>query len=112
MGPRVHPGLLDSLRYALGVARFIQVIWVHSGSPWGSLDSCWFVGFTRIRPGGRWVHLESFGSLAFALEVVGFIRVRPKDHWVDARSFGSLRFTLGVFQFIRGRWVHSGSPLG
>ena len=103
-------GSFGSLGCALAVVAFIRSIWVHSGAPWGSLGSyrvVWFtpvrlwvrlgsalgalpscgslsssevVGFTRLRHGGRSVHLGSLGSLSCALVIVGFIeftRVRP-----------------------------------
>ena len=60
-GRWVHPESFNSLGYALGVVRFIWGIWVHSGSPWGSLGSSAVVVFTRVHPGGRWVHPESLG---------------------------------------------------
>ena len=77
---------------------------------------------TRVRPGGRWVHPRLLGSLRFAIGVVGFVGfvrvrhggrlVRSGVRWVHSRSLGLLRFTLGVIWFIGGRWVHSGSPRG
>ena len=33
---RVHPGSLGSWGCALGVVRFIRVLWVDWGAPWGS----------------------------------------------------------------------------
>ena len=57
--------------------------------PWWSLGSSGVVGFARVRPGCRCVHLGSFGSLVFALGIVGLIRSR----WIDSRSL----------------WVSSGS---
>ena len=87
---------------------------------------------TSVRPGGRWVHPGSIGSVGFALGVVGFIRglwvqsvahwlslgssgvvgftrVRTGCHWVPTVSLGSLGFALSVVVFIRGHWVHLGS---
>ena len=88
-------GSFHVVGFAQEDAGFIKCLWVHSNSPWVSLGSSGVVGFTRVRPGVRWVHLQSFGSLAFALEVVGFTRRRPEGRWVHA-----------------GGWVHSGSPWG
>ena len=50
-GRLVHPGCLGSLGLALGVVGFIRGRWVHSGSPWWSLDSSGVAGFTRVRNG-------------------------------------------------------------
>ena len=55
-GRSVHPGLLGSLGFALGFINFIRVAWVLSDSYWRSLGFSVFVRFTRVRPGGRWVH--------------------------------------------------------
>ena len=79
----VHAPSLGSLGFALRVVGFIRDRWVHSDSPFGSLGSSEFVGFTRVCPMCRCVHPTSLGSLSLALGVVGFI-------WC--------------------RWVHSGSP--
>ena len=124
------------------VVLFIRVRWIRSGSPWGSLGSSEFtrctlgvavldssvvVWFTRVRAGGRWVHLGSSHSLEFALGLipgrwvpsgsrwgslgssgaVGFTRVRPACCWVHPGSLGSLGFALSVVGFIRGRWVRT-----
>ena len=124
--------------YALGVVGFIWCRWVHLGAPWGSLRSSVDVGFTRVRPGVRWVHPGSLRSLRCALGVVGFIRGRlvhsraHTDGVVFMRVVGSsdvVGFTLVhhgghsvhpeslvsrgcAFQFdgfiMRG-WVHSGT---
>ena len=58
-GYLVHPGSLGSLRFALGVAGFFRAGWVDTGSPLGSMGSSGVVGFTGVRPGGRWVHSGS-----------------------------------------------------
>ena len=60
-----------------------------------SLGSSGVVEFTRVRPGGRWVHLQSLGPW--------------HSPW---KSLGSLGVALRVVGFMRGRWVHSGSPWG
>ena len=91
------------------------------------LDSSVVVWFTRVRAGGRWVHLGSSHSLEFALGLnpgrwvpsgsrwgslgssgaVGFTRVRPACCWVHPGSLASLGFALSVVGFIRGRWVRT-----
>ena len=86
--------------FALGVVGFMCGRWVHFVSPWGSFSSSGVIGFTRIRPRGRWVHPSSLDSLRFAMGVVGFVRVR----WVG--------FTLGPLGssgvvHAGGRSVHS-----
>ena len=55
-GSWVHLGSLGSLGFALVVVGFIRVRWVHSHSLCWSLCSSGVVSFTRVRPGGRWVH--------------------------------------------------------
>ena len=83
-----------------------------------------------MRPGGRWVHPGSMGSVMCAMVVVGIIMdcwirsralwgwlgssgvvaitgVRPGDRWVRPGSLGSLARSIGVVGFIRGCWVHS-----
>ena len=83
------------------------------GCTLGSLGSFGVVGFSRLPPGGRWVHLKSLGSFVCALRLVGCIRGRCFDS--DARwgSLGSVAFRcgLGVVEFIQvrpgHRWVHS-----
>ena len=88
-GRWVHAGSLGSLGFALGVVWFALVVvrfmsgrWIHLGSPWWSLGSSWVIGFTRISPGGRWVHPRSLDSSEFAMVVVGFIYGR----WVQSGS--------------------------
>ena len=103
--------------------------WVQSRTPWGWLGSYGFVGFTRARPGGSWVHLGWFGSLARALVVIGFITgrlVHLRAPWFWFGSSGVVQFTharlgvreihagplacaLGVVGFMR---VHSRAPCG
>ena len=61
-----------------------------------------------MRPGSRWVHPGSLGSLGSALGFFGFMR----DGWVNARSLGTIGCTLRVVGFIRGRWIQSGAPWG
>ena len=110
----VHPGSffhsgsrwvsLGLLGFAQGaVALALEVDWiircrlVNRVSPWGSLGSSGVFGFTRIRPGGRWVHPGSLDSLGFALGVLAFIR----GCWVQSGSrLGSL-CSLGVVGFTR-----------
>ena len=105
-----------------------------------SLRSSVVVGFTRVRPGGHWVHPGYLRSLRCALVIVGFIwgrlvqssspwgslgssgfvwftRERPGGRWVHAccwvhpRSFGSLGCAVRVVGFIWCRWVHMGARL-
>ena len=89
-GHWVHPVSLGSHRIALGVLRFFRSRWGSSfgsfsssgvclanlSSPWVSLASLGFalgvVGFTRVRPGGRWVHPGT--------------RVRPGVRWAHSGS--------------------------
>ena len=74
-----------------------------------SLGSFGIVGFTRVRPGGRCVHVGSFGPLVRALVVVGSIRGRLVSL---ARALGSLgAFVVVGFTRARpeGLWVHAGS---
>ena len=73
------------------------------------------VGFTRVRPGGRWVHPGSLGSLRCALIIVGFIRgrlVHSGSPWGSLGSSGLVWFArersggvgfMRVVEFIRGR---------
>ena len=91
-GGWVHLTSLGSLGFTLSVVGFIDVCWVHSGSPLGSLGLSGVVGFIRVRPAGLWV-----------CSVV---------RWVHPRSLGSLQFALGFVWFIVGRSVHWGSPCG
>ena len=97
--------LLGSLALALGVDRFIRIVgfartcWdflVHCPSRWELLGSSSVVYFTRVRPGGRWIHPRScLGSL-----------------WVHRGSLCSLARAVSVIAFILGRWVHSRAPWG
>ena len=101
-GRWVHPGSLGVVGclwfalvivgFILGVVEFIRVLRVHSHSLRGLLSSSAFVGFTRVRPGGRWVrswgrwvHLGSpwgsLVSLGFALGVVVFIKIHSSSRW-------------------------------
>ena len=98
---------------------------MRSGTPWGSLGSSGVVGFSRVRssvvvgfnrvrPGGRWVHPESLGSLRSAMGIVwfirgplvhsmqfvGFTRLRHGGRWVHPGSLGSRGFALGFNAFI------------
>ena len=110
----VLPGSLGSsgdvgfTRVHTGCRGFIRGRWVHSGAPWGSMDSCRVVKFTRLRPGGHCVHVGSLDSLVFALGVVGFIW----NHWVDSGSpFGLLgsstvvEFTMWHLHLLAGQMV-------
>ena len=103
----IHPCSLGSLFFVLGVIGFIRGLWVHSGSPCGSLGSSVVVGFIRVRPsdswGARWGSLSTSG-------VVRFIRVRPWGRCVHSGSLSTLRFALGVVGYIRDRLFHEGSP--
>ena len=114
----VQPGSMSSLRFCLGVVGFIQGCWVHSGSLSGSLGSSGFAWFTRVRPGGGWVHTvfcvhsgSAWGSLGSSW-LFGFTRARTGGRRVHPCSLGSLGYALVVVGFIRGRWVHSGSQWG
>ena len=114
-----HQVSFRSLARALGVVEFTGVVgftvarswclwyilgrWVHSGMLFGSSS---VVGFTRVRPRGRWIHLESLGSLMRAMEFVGFTRVRHQGCSVHPWSLGSLHRAMEVDGFIRGRWVY------
>ena len=44
--------------------------------------------------------------------VVGFSRARPGGRWVQQASLCSLVHAIGVDGFIQGRCVHLGVPLG
>ena len=48
-----HSGSLGSIGCNLRVSGFIQVRWLHSRSPWGSVASFGVAGFIWVRPGGR-----------------------------------------------------------
>ena len=109
---------------ALAVFGFIRGLWVHSGSPWESFGSSVVVSITRVRPGGRWIHTWTLGSLVFAMGVAmlspirafgyscvaGFAPVRPGvvvltrvlpgGRWVYSGSLGSLGFALRVGGFV------------
>ena len=116
----VHPGSLCSLEFALG--RWV----LPQGATSGSLGSSGVFEFTRVRPGGRWVHPGTLGAFGFALGgvcfiwgrwvhsgapwsslssswLLGFTRVRPGDRWILSRF---TRVRQG------GRWVYWGSPWG
>ena len=90
-GRSADPGSLGSVAFALGVVGFIQSARFtrvrlgsgrvqpdsfHTGSRCGSFGSSGVVGFSRVRPWGRWVHPRSLDSLGFAMGVTGFIRGR------------------------------------
>ena len=90
-------------------------------TPWGSLGSSGFVHFTRVRPGGSWVHPGSLGLLEFALGVVGFTQGRsvhsgsPWGSLVHPGTLGSLGFALGAVGVVGltqvrpgNLWVHPG----
>ena len=65
------------------------------------------VEFTRVGPGGRWVHPVSLVALVFN----GFTR-RCWFHWhLSWESLGSQGFAVRVVGFMWCHWVHSGSPL-
>ena len=81
--------------------------WVHIGARLGSMGDHWVslgssgvVGFTWVRPGGVSVYA---GSMVFT-------RVYPGGRWVHPVPLGSLRCTQGVVGFNLGRWVNSGAP--
>ena len=86
--------------------------WVHLGAHWGSLVSSRVVGFSRVCPGGLWVHPVLLVSLGCSLGVDGFIRavvlilVRPEVLWVHPGCLSSLECVLDVVGLIRGRWIH------
>ena len=73
----------------------------------GSLCSSGVVGFTRVRPGCRWVHPESLDSFGCALGDVGFTQLRLVGRLAHQVSHG---FTLGVVGFIPGGWDNSCAP--
>ena len=75
--------------------------WVHSTEPCKLMGSSWVVGFIRTRPGGRWVHLGSLGSLE-----------RLVSCWVYPSSLGSFGCAVGVVRFICGLLVHSRASWG
>ena len=52
-------GFLGSLKFALGVTGFMRGRWVHSGSSLVPMGSSGVVGFSGVRPGGRWIHWRS-----------------------------------------------------
>ena len=134
----VHPGSLGSsgdvgfTRVHTGCRAFIRGRWVHSGAPWGLMDSSRVVKFTRVRPGGHCVYVGSLGSLVFALGVVGFIwiigltRVPLSGCWVHPQSLSSrwgistcwlarwcqssLEFALDVVRFIRRTRINPTTP--
>ena len=69
-----------------------------------------FAGFTRIRPGCRWVHPWSLGSHGFTLGHVEFTLCQWLNSGLPWWSLGSFGFALWFVGFIRVRRVHSGSP--
>ena len=83
------------------------------------MGSCAVVVFTWVRPGGRWIHQGSLGSLGFAFGVVVLIRgcwIHSSSRWGSLGSSGFVGFTrvrAGVVGFnpVRAgsRWVHPGS---
>ena len=83
--------------------------WVHLCAHWGSLVLSGVVGFTRVCPGGGWVHPGLLGSLRCSLGIdvfirlVVFTRVRPEGLWVHPGWLGSLGCVLDVVGFIWGR---------
>ena len=101
------------LGFALGVVGFIRR---HLGSHLGSFDSSVVVGFPRVLPSGRCVHLGMLGSLGLALGILGFIQgrsVASGSPWGWLGSSGVAMFTevrSGVVGFTRlrsrGRWVN------
>ena len=114
-----HPGYLGA---------FVSGRSVHSRASWGSLGSSGVGAIIHARPGGRWVHPGSLGSLAQALGVLGslgivlFTRVKPWGRWVlpacpGCRCFHSRQLWVSlslswVGEFTRacsgGRWIHPG----
>ena len=85
--------LFGSLARVLGFIEFIQIRCVQSRASWLSLGSSAGVCFSRVRPGGRWVHLRSLGSLACTLVAVRFIRVNCVH---SRRPWGLLSLSVGV----------------
>ena len=79
-GRWVFPVSLGSHGCTLWDVGFFLGIWGHSYAPWGSplrsMGSSGVVCFTRLRPGGRWVHPGSLGSLVYAQGVIGFVSGR------------------------------------
>ena len=88
-------GFLWFIRERPGSVAFIRVVgfilgrWVHSVAPWGSFGSSGVVRITQLRPGYRWIHMGSFGSLRCALGVFGFIRVRLVHSGAPRGALGS-----------------------
>ena len=76
-------------RAHLDVVVLIQDRSVDSHAPWVSLGSFGVVRFTRVRPGGRWVHSRACAPV------------------VHPESLGAHACVLGFF---RGGWVYSHAP--
>ena len=75
---RVHPGLQDSMGFALGVIGFIR-------GRWGASS-----GAAGVRPRYCWVHPVSLDSFGPAQVIVGFIRGRSVHCGAPRGSSGSI----------------------
>ena len=114
-GRWIHTGALGIVGFiegrwghALGVDVFILGsshppcgLWVYSGTLSDAL------GVYRV----RWVPMRVWVSKILTGDF-GFTRTRPGCRWVLLGSLGSLTPTVVVDAFIWGRWVHSLPPLG
>ena len=65
------------------------------------------VGFTGVRPGGRWV-MVGLTRVVFWCRLV-HVGSLPCGRWDHPGTLGAFGFALGDVRFIRGRWVHSGA---
>ena len=79
-GRRVHPLILGSSEYNLGVVGLIRGCWVNWGAPCESMSSSRVAEFIGVRSVGRRVHPVSQGSLRCALGVVVFFQ----SHWIHS----------------------------
>ena len=84
-GGRVHSGWLGSFGHALRVVGLIRVRWVHPCAFRRSSGLFPLVGFTRARPGCRFVlsvHSDASFAWSGSLRFVGVIRSRSGVHQV------------------------------
>ena len=110
--------------HALGVVGYIQVGWVHSGTPSGSSDSfgralgvVWFIGVRWVKSGATsgssvFIRVRSVHSVApcWSSGSFFFLGACSGSRQVHLGSLSSFGRVFGIVVFIRVRCIQSGAP--